>query len=176
MNKSILSSVILVAIATLISGCNERAQYDAEHQAGANPPLPSARSFFTPPMQVPKYAGWQNGETPKVADGLKIEKIASGLEHPRQVYALPNGDILVAESNSPDAEPVTSPKQVIAGMQVEVKRSILLQLEQNYAVALHDPFGTEGNLRIFAFRGKIFGDRFGNARVHRGTQNQQLVV
>jgi glucose/arabinose dehydrogenase len=113
-NKSILSSVILVAIATLISGCNERARYDAEHQAGANPPLPSARNFFTPPMQVPKYAGWQNGETPKVADGLKIEKIASGLEHPRQVYALPNGDILVAESNSPDAEPLTSPKQLIA--------------------------------------------------------------
>jgi glucose/arabinose dehydrogenase len=65
-------------------------------------------------MQVPKYVGWKNGETPKVADGLKIEKIASGLEHPRQVYALPNGDILVAESNSPDAEPLTSPKQLIA--------------------------------------------------------------
>jgi glucose/arabinose dehydrogenase len=53
---------------------------------------------------------------PKVAYGLKIEKIASGLEHPRQVYTLPNGDILVAESNSPGAEPVTSPKQLIAGM------------------------------------------------------------
>jgi glucose/arabinose dehydrogenase len=65
-------------------------------------------------MQVPKYVGWKNGETPKVADGLKIEKIASGLEHPRQVYALPNGDILVAESNSPEAEPLTSPKQLIA--------------------------------------------------------------
>jgi glucose/arabinose dehydrogenase len=113
-NKSILSSVILVAIATLISGCDERAQYDAEHQAGANPPLPSARNFFTPPMQVPEYAGWKNGETPKVADGLKVEKIASGLEHPRQVYTLPNGDILVAESNSPETEPLTSPKQLIA--------------------------------------------------------------
>jgi glucose/arabinose dehydrogenase len=65
-------------------------------------------------MQVPKYVGWKNGESPKVADGLKIEKIASGLEHPRQVYALPNGDILVAESNSPEAEPLTSPKQLIA--------------------------------------------------------------
>ncbi|MFT4503311.1 PQQ-dependent sugar dehydrogenase [Caballeronia sp. 15711] len=85
-------------------------------QAGANPPLPSAKSFFTPPMQVPKYVGWQNGETPKVVDGLKIQSIASGLEHPRQVYCLPNGDILVAESNSPDAEPVTSPKQLIAGL------------------------------------------------------------
>jgi glucose/arabinose dehydrogenase len=115
-NKSILSSVVVIAIAASMTGCNEKATYDPEHQAGANPPLPDARSFFTPPMQVPKYVGWQNGETPKVADGLKIEKIASGLEHPRQVYALPNGDILVAESNSPGAEPVTSPKQLIAGM------------------------------------------------------------
>jgi glucose/arabinose dehydrogenase len=115
-NKSILSSVVAVAIAALISGCNEQAQYDPEHQAGANPPLPSAHNFFTPPIQVPTYVGWQNGEMPKVADGLKIEKIASGLVHPRQVYTLPNGDILVAESNSPNAEPVTSPKQLIAGI------------------------------------------------------------
>lgn len=116
MNRSILTSVIAVSIAALFSGCNEKAQYDSEHQAGANPPLPSVQNFFTPPMQVPKHVGWQNNETPKVADGLKIEKIASGLEHPRQVYGLPNGDILVAESSSPDAEPVTTPKQLIAGM------------------------------------------------------------
>jgi glucose/arabinose dehydrogenase len=116
MNRSFLSIVVVAAIATLISGCNEQAQFDPEHQAGANPPLPEARSFFTPPMQVPKYVGWQSGEMPKVADGLKIEKIASGLEHPRQVYSLPDGDILVAESNSPGAEPVTTPKQLIAGM------------------------------------------------------------
>ena len=67
-------------------------------------------------MQVPKRVGWQNGATPKVADGLKIEAIASGLIHPRQVYGLPNGDILVAESSSPEAEPLTSPKQFIAGL------------------------------------------------------------
>ncbi len=116
MNKVILCSVIAITGATLISGCSERAKYNDMAQAGANPPLPSAKSFFTPPMQVPKYVGWQNGETPKVAEGLKIQSIASGLEHPRQVYCLPNGDILVAESNSPDAEPVTSPKQLIAGL------------------------------------------------------------
>ncbi len=67
-------------------------------------------------MDVPKYVGWQNGAMPKVPEGLKIEKIASGLVHPRQVYVLPNGDILVAESNSPNEEPVTTPKQLIAGM------------------------------------------------------------
>ncbi|MGI4855452.1 MAG: PQQ-dependent sugar dehydrogenase [Janthinobacterium lividum] len=116
MNRPLLGSALAVVLAASLSGCNDRATYDSAQQAGANPPLPAAKSFFTPPMQVPERVGWQNGATPKVADGLKIESIASGLVHPRQVYTLPNGDILVAESNSPEAEPLTSPKQFIAGL------------------------------------------------------------
>ncbi len=116
MNKPIFGSAIAIVLAASISGCNEHASYDSAQQAGANPPLPEAKSFFTPPMQVPERVGWQNGATPKVADGLQIEAIASGLVHPRQVYVLPNGDVLVAEANSPDAEPLTSPKQFIAGL------------------------------------------------------------
>ncbi|MEQ5844373.1 sorbosone dehydrogenase family protein (plasmid) [Paraburkholderia acidicola] len=116
MDKATLSSVLVIVLAASISGCGERARYNPENQSGANPPLPAGRNFFTPPMQVPKYVGWQNGEKPKVADGLKIEEIASGLQHPRQVYVLPNGDILVAESNGPDDEAVTTPKQLIAGL------------------------------------------------------------
>ncbi|CAG9201459.1 L-sorbosone dehydrogenase [Paraburkholderia sabiae] len=116
MNRTMMKSVLALALTALFGGCNEHASYDAEHQAGFNPPLPAARNFFAPPMQVPKYVGWQNGATPKVADGLKIEKIASGLKHPRQIYTLPNGDILVAESNSPNEEAVTTPKQLIAGL------------------------------------------------------------
>jgi glucose/arabinose dehydrogenase len=111
-----LSGASVIALAALVGGCGEQAKYDASNQAGANPPLPGVSNFLAPPMQVPKYVGWQNGKKPKVAEGLQIEAIASGLQHPRQVYALPNGDILVAEANSPDAEPVTTPKQFIAGL------------------------------------------------------------
>ena len=116
MNKLLLSSVLAVAVVASVSGCVQKAKLDTSQQAGSNPPLPAAQNFLKPPMQVAKYVGWQNGEMPKVADGLKIERIASGLQHPRQVYSLPNGDILVAESNSPEAEPITSPKQLIAGL------------------------------------------------------------
>ncbi|MEX3791303.1 sorbosone dehydrogenase family protein [Paraburkholderia sp. BR14374] len=116
MDKRIAGSALFIAMSALMSGCNEQAQYDPSQQAGANPSIPQARNFFAPPMQVPKFAGWKNGATPKVAEGLKIEKIASGLVHPRQVYTLPNGDVLVAESNSPNEEAVTTPKQVIAGL------------------------------------------------------------
>src|SRR3546814_2015831 len=69
-----------------------------------------------PPMQVPEGTGWKSGEKPAVTAGLKIEAIASGLMHPPQLYTLPNGDILVVESNSPGTEPVTTPKQLIAGI------------------------------------------------------------
>jgi glucose/arabinose dehydrogenase len=88
-NKTVLSGALAFAFAALLSGCNEHASYDSAHQASANAPLPAARSFLTPSMQVPKHVGWREGGEPKVADGLKIEKIASGLEHPRQVYGLP---------------------------------------------------------------------------------------
>jgi glucose/arabinose dehydrogenase len=67
-------------------------------------------------MQVPTAVGWQGDAHPVVASGLKIEKIAGGLLHPRQLLALPNGDVLVVESNGPGSEALTTPKQLIAGM------------------------------------------------------------
>ncbi|WP_027798320.1 PQQ-dependent sugar dehydrogenase [Paraburkholderia dilworthii] len=160
MSKFIAGSALTVAVLALMSGCNEQAQYDAAHQAGANPPMPEARNFFAPPMQVPEHVGWKDGATPKVADGLKIEKIASGLVHPRQVYTLPNGDILVAESNSPNEEAVTTPKQLVAGL-IESKsgkkaeganRITLLRKPANgngewerhvFIENLHSPFGMQ---------------------------------
>lgn len=56
-------------------------------------------------MSVPKEVGWKAGETPTVPAGLKIQAIATGLKHPRMVYTLPNGDILVVESNGPGTKP-----------------------------------------------------------------------
>lgn len=64
---------------------------------------------------MPEGTPWKAGEMPKVADGLKIEKIADNLQHPRQVYVLPNNDVLVAESNGP-AKPTTRPKQLIMAL------------------------------------------------------------
>jgi glucose/arabinose dehydrogenase len=66
-------------------------------------------------MKVPDGVGWAEGQSPKVAPGLKIEKVAGSLLHPRQLYVLPNGDVLVVEANGPGTEAVTTPKQLIAG-------------------------------------------------------------
>ncbi|AGB82548.1 MULTISPECIES: PQQ-dependent sugar dehydrogenase [Serratia] len=110
--NTVLTAAILSA---LLAGCDNGAQLDPQKQIGPDPELPQAKNFLMPPMQVPEGAAWQQGEQPKVAEGLKIEKIADGLMHPRQVYVLPNNDILVAESNAP-AKPTTRPKQLIMGI------------------------------------------------------------
>ncbi|OQP35165.1 PQQ-dependent sugar dehydrogenase [Pantoea latae] len=108
-------TLIALALTALLAGCDSGAQLDPQKQTGPNPELPEAKNFFMPPMQVPEGVPWKQGEMPKVAQGLKIEKIAENLKHPRQVLTLPNGDVLVAESNGP-AKPTTRPKQLIMGI------------------------------------------------------------
>lgn len=108
-------TLIAMALTALLAGCDSGAQLDPQKQTGPNPELPEAKNFFMPPMQVPEGVPWKQGEMPKVAQGLKIEKIAEDLKHPRQVLTLPNGDVLVAEANGP-AKPTTRPKQLIMGI------------------------------------------------------------
>jgi glucose/arabinose dehydrogenase len=116
MSKTVQRSALALAFVTILGGCSEKASFEPAQQSGSNPSLPEAQSFLVPPIQVPDGIGWKQGQTPKVAAGLKIETIASGLVHPRQLYVLPNDDVLVVESNGPGTEPVTTPKQLIAGM------------------------------------------------------------
>jgi glucose/arabinose dehydrogenase len=114
MNKIAYCGALALILGAILAGCSGKATIDPSQQSGQNPPLPNPKDFLTPPMQVPTGTGWQPGQSPKVAAGLKIEKIAGGLMHPRQLLALPNGDVLVVESNGPGEEPATTPKQVIA--------------------------------------------------------------
>lgn len=115
MNKTYIAQACTVALMMVLAGC-EKATYEPAQQSGANPPLPKAQKFFIPPIQTPDRTGWAEGEKPTVADELAIEKIASGLMHPRQLLTLPNGDVLVVEANSPGTVPITSPKQLIASI------------------------------------------------------------
>lgn len=108
-------SLIALTMMALLAGCDTGATIDPQKQIGANPELPEAKNFMVPPMQVPEGAPWKNGEKPTVAQGLKIEKIADHLQHPRQVYVLPNNDILIAESNGMP-KPTTKPKELITGL------------------------------------------------------------
>ena len=113
-NRHIFPLLALTAAVTL-AGCDGPSKMDPNQQVGANPVLPEAQNFLLPPMRVPQGVGWKGDEKPKVAQGLQIAKIADGLQHPRQLYVLPNNDILVVEANGP-AKPTSRPKQLIMGM------------------------------------------------------------
>ncbi|MBU9826958.1 PQQ-dependent sugar dehydrogenase [Rahnella perminowiae] len=109
-------ALLALTLVALLSSCDDSSQIDPKKQTGADPELPKAQNFLLPPMKVPQGIPWKTGEMPKVADGLKIEKIAEGLKHPRQVYVLPNNDVLVAESNGPAKKLIFRPKELIMGM------------------------------------------------------------
>ena len=68
---------------------------------GPTPTLTAPQSSLVPTVRPAKAAGWPEGEVPSPASGLEINAFASGLDHPRWLYVLPNGDVLVAESNAP---------------------------------------------------------------------------
>lgn len=69
---------------------------------GPNPELPPARQPLVPVLNAPNAIGWAEGQKPVTAEGLVVNAFANGLQHPRQLYVLPNGDVLVAEANGPE--------------------------------------------------------------------------
>jgi glucose/arabinose dehydrogenase len=68
---------------------------------GPKPILPPPRKSMIPTINIAPAKGWPDGGTPTAAGGLKVAAFADGLEHPRWLQVLPNGDVLVAESNAP---------------------------------------------------------------------------
>src|SRR5689334_18623243 len=82
---------LLAAAALTLAACDNDQPMDPGAQVGANPPLPEPKQYLFPPMHVAKVVGWKQGETPTVAQGLKITARATGLQHPRSLYVLPNG-------------------------------------------------------------------------------------
>jgi len=64
-------------------------------------------------MNIDRVVGWKKDETPSVAKGLAIQPFATGLKHPRSLYVLPNGDVLVVESKAPPAPAPKRPKDII---------------------------------------------------------------
>jgi glucose/arabinose dehydrogenase len=83
-------------------GCAEVAQLPPGAAVGADPELPEPVRTLIPTVKVAPAKGWPEGVKPKAAAGMTVTAFAAGLEHPRWVYVLPNGDVLVAETNAPE--------------------------------------------------------------------------
>lgn len=82
-------------------------------QIGPNPKLPPIQQYLIPPLKVAKVIGWKAGEHPKAPPGFVVQAMARGLTSPRNVYVLPNGDVLAIESKGPGLEPSTRPKDFV---------------------------------------------------------------
>jgi glucose/arabinose dehydrogenase len=117
-----LQSSRKILLAALFASCAGAASlhaadgFDPMSQVGPNPVLPEPQQYLFPPMRISKVVGWKGDEKPTVPAGLKIEALATGLQHPRSVYTLPNGDVLVVESQGPGVEPVKRPKELVMGV------------------------------------------------------------
>jgi glucose/arabinose dehydrogenase len=93
---------LAVAFMTLaLAGCGEVARLPLDAGMGPNPTLPSPRPTLIPTVHIAPAKGWPPGGMPTAASGLAVSAFATGLDHPRFLYVLPNGDVLVAETNAP---------------------------------------------------------------------------
>jgi len=97
MSKLTLAGVIALGLA----GCEE-AKLPVAQGTGPNPQLPPPNKTLIPTVNVAPAKGWPEGGKPTVAAGMQVAAFASGLDHPRWLYTLPNGDVLVAETNAPE--------------------------------------------------------------------------
>ena len=102
MRNRVLLAMWVGALALPLTACNEPSiPAVAEQTFGASPTLPAPQHSWIPTIDIAAATGWPAGGKPTAADGMAVNAFATGLDHPRTVYVLPNGDVLVAESNAP---------------------------------------------------------------------------
>ncbi|QRX82609.1 sorbosone dehydrogenase family protein [Glaciimonas sp. PAMC28666] len=101
MRQPFISPLIVCLLALSLGACGEMATLPEQAGVGPNPTIPSPHLTLLPTVNIAPAKGWAAGATPQPAAGLAVSAFATGLDHPRWLYVLPNGDILVAESNAP---------------------------------------------------------------------------
>jgi glucose/arabinose dehydrogenase len=102
MRNQILLAIWIGALALPLAACNDpRDAVTAEQSFGPSPVLPAPQKAWIPTVNVAKAVGWPAGGKPVAANGMAVNAFATGLDHPRTLYVLPNGDVLVAETNEP---------------------------------------------------------------------------
>ncbi len=102
-----MSRLALLAVTLTLAACSSVGPTDTgpvpspPDSIGANPTLPPPEKQTVPIVQIAEAKGWPRNKLPIAADGLSVNAFARGLQHPRWIHVLPNGDVLVAESNAP---------------------------------------------------------------------------
>ena len=92
---------VVIALAAGLAACGETSTLQVSDGTGPSPKLPEPNKTLIPTVNIAPAVGWAPGATPTAAPGTKVAAFAEDLDHPRWLYVLPNGDVLVAETNAP---------------------------------------------------------------------------
>jgi glucose/arabinose dehydrogenase len=102
MRNKILLAMWVAALALPLAACNDpQDSVPVAQTFGPSPTLPAPEHSLIPTINIATATGWPGGGKPVAANGMTVNAFATGLDHPRTVYVLPNGDVLVAETNAP---------------------------------------------------------------------------
>ena len=93
--------IVMLSAMLALSACGDTATLPLSAGFGANPQLPAPNHTLIPTVNIAPAKGWPDNVTPVSAPGTTVSAFAKDLDHPRWLYVLPNGDVLVAESNAP---------------------------------------------------------------------------
>ena len=119
----LLSVLTAVAAATLLVACGETAKLPPELTTGPTPQLATPNKTLVPTVNIAPAVGWTDTATPTPASGFAVAALARGLDHPRWLYVLPNGDVLVAESNAPPKP--NEPKDGGDGLFAQIRHKVM---------------------------------------------------
>jgi hypothetical protein len=97
-----LPTFAFLLLAAVLPACAETSRIPDKADVGPNPTLVEPVTSIIPTIQIAEAKGWQPGTKPVAAQGLKVNALVTGLDHPRWIHVLPNGDVLVAESRAPE--------------------------------------------------------------------------
>jgi len=92
---------LLIMFAGALAACGESSTLQVSDGTGPSPKLPEPNKTLIPTVNIAPAVGWPAGAKPTPAAGTQVAAFAEGLDHPRWLYVLPNGDVLVAETNAP---------------------------------------------------------------------------
>ena len=101
MRHGLVTSMLAIFLALGLAGCRDEATLPVEAGTGPDPKLPPPKQRLIPTVDVAHAIGWPAGATPHAAPGFEVKALARDLAHPRWLYVLPNGDVLVAETSAP---------------------------------------------------------------------------
>ena len=95
-------NIMAAAVLLTLAACGDTSILPVGAGVGPTPTLPAPHKSLIPTVDIAPAKGWPQGGKPAAAPGLEVSAMATGLDHPRWIHVLPNGDVLVAETNAPE--------------------------------------------------------------------------